>query len=208
MRKFGAPLCALALLISTQAQAIEGCGDLANAYGPFDYRNAQYRQQNLPVVEAHHFTPEVENLIKGKSGYLGGDIDYTLRAFPNHPRALTAIANLALRTGTQKPEGAHYSVQCYFDRAMRFQPEDGTVRLVYGIYLFKAGKKNEAFEQFKEGQKLSPNSPDLNYNLGLLYFDRKDYANAKLYAKKAYDLGFPLQGLKKKLQKSGHWSEA
>ena len=72
---------------SLLAQDIGYCNlDLHNAFGPFDYRTAT--KDKLKLVESYHFTPKVESLIGGQSGTLGADIDYTLRAFPNHPRAL------------------------------------------------------------------------------------------------------------------------
>lgn len=71
------------------AQEVDGgCGALQNAFGPFDDRTA--RGYNLDVVGSYHFTPPVEALIRGASGTIGGDLDYTLRAFPNHHRALNA----------------------------------------------------------------------------------------------------------------------
>src|SRR5882672_10328606 len=65
-----------------------GCGALPNAYGPFDYR---IEHDKLAIVEAYHFTSQVELLIRGQSGALGADLDYTLRAAPNHHRALVAM---------------------------------------------------------------------------------------------------------------------
>jgi hypothetical protein len=36
---------------------------------------------------------------------------------------------------------------------------------------------------------------------------KKDYELAKTYAKKAYELGFPLPGLKNQLIKAGKWED-
>lgn len=85
------------------AWAAPPCGDLANAYGPFDYTNPEHRSKNLGVVERFHFTLEVESLIRGKSSYIWGDLDYTLRAFPNHHRALYAFARYEIRERQKKP---------------------------------------------------------------------------------------------------------
>ena len=42
---------------------------------------------------------------------------------------------------------------------------------------------------------LQPDNPTINYNLGLLYMQRKDYERARIYAKKAYELWLiPMQG--------------
>jgi len=48
-------------------------------------------------------------------------------------------------------------------------------------------------------------SAEINYALGLLYADRGAYASAMECAKRAYALGYPLPGLKKKLEKAGQW---
>jgi TPR repeat protein len=50
---------------------------------------------------------------------------------------------------------------------------------------------------------LGLNSPELYYNLGLLYLDMKDLRQAKEYADKAYGEGYPLPGLKNRLERAG-----
>lgn len=199
------------LVASTNIHAapVLHCGevDLPGSYGPYDYTNAEDKSTKLPVVEAHHFTSDVEKLIRGSSGFLAGDLSYTLVTFPNHHRALTAMAKLALRDKTSKPHGARFSIECFFDRAMRFKPNDSAVRAIYSNYLLKQGKTDEAVAQLKEAVNFQPNNPTINYNLGLLYVQKKDYEQAKIYAKKAYDLGFPLPGLKNKLMEAGKWEE-
>jgi Flp pilus assembly protein TadD len=73
--------------------------------------------------------------------------------------------------------------------------------------LLKAGQVDQATEQLKEAHNLQPDNPTINYNLGLLYVQRKNYEEAKNYAKKAYELGFPLPGLKNQLMQAGKWEE-
>jgi len=191
---------------ATTLQVANYCGELTNAYGPFDYTNGAYKP-NLRLVESGHFSAEVEKLSKGVSSSLGSDLDYTLRAFPNHHRALMAIAKLSLRDKMPRPRGARRSVDCYFDRAIRFKPDDGIVHMVYGIYLSNAGNHAKAIEQLHEAVTLEPENANINYNLGLLYFNQKEYGQAKKYAQKAYALNFPLPGLKKKLAQLGQWEE-
>lgn len=182
------------------------CGDLKSSFGPFDYTNSENRS-NLEVVENFHFTKNVEQLTKGNTGTVGGDLAYTLATFPNHHRALMAFSKLVLRDKKLRPEGARYSIECYFDRAMRFKPDDGIVRMIYGIYLLKSGDLGKAIDQLNEANRLQPENANINYNLGLLYMKKKDYQQAKIHAKKAYALGFPLQGLKNMLSEAGHWNE-
>jgi Flp pilus assembly protein TadD len=197
-------LLAFAVFAAQPATADEStCGSLRNATGPFDYRKAN--RDTLQLVEDFHFTREVESLREGKSGYLGGDLDYTLRAFPNHARALAALMALQFKARTDRPQGTKWPVSCYFDRAIRFAPDDGTVRTVLGIYLMRLGKTKEAIEQFKLAASLGEDSGNLHYNLGLAYFELGDFAQSVVHAKKAYALGFQLHGLKNKLVKAGKW---
>src|SRR4051812_2402613 len=68
------------------------CGDpFVNHFGPFDYRTASVADKT--IVERTHFTSETEQLKAGSgTGVPAQDIGYTLRVFPNHPRALLAMS--------------------------------------------------------------------------------------------------------------------
>lgn len=189
-------------LAASAVHAYDECGDLANAYGPFDYRTSK---DKLAIVEGAHFTADVESLRRGTTGTLGGDIDYTLRASPNHHRALIAMMTLARKTNTDRPQGANYTMLCYLDRATRFAADDAVVRLIYGTYLSRLNKRPEALEQLGFALKLDPDNANIHYNLGLIYVDAKDYPNARLHAQRAYELGFTLPGLKKRLEDLGQW---
>lgn len=183
------------------------CGSLENAYGPFDYTDPGLRRSKLPIVERHHFSEDVFYLNKGLTGTNPlSDIDYTLRAFPNHHRALDAMARLHRSRGAEKLPGANYSLACYFDRARRMAPHDGFVRMIEGIHYFKLGDLSDAETSFLEALKLAPTSAEIPYNLGLLFVKKGDLDSAKRYAELAYDRGFPLQGLRETLIQHGEWS--
>jgi tetratricopeptide (TPR) repeat protein len=188
---------------ANRAHAFEECGELGNSYGPYDYRTSR---DKLAIVEGAHFTQDVEALRSGNTGQIGGDIDYTLRASPNHPRALIAMANLGRKLNTDQPPGAKYPIACYFDRAIRFADDDAMVRLVYGTYLARIGKQTEAVNQLEVAQKLDEGNANIHYNLGLIYLDLKDYAKAREQAQRAYELGFALTGLRKRLEAAGQWT--
>jgi tetratricopeptide (TPR) repeat protein len=194
--------------INLQAAQPPYCGDLGNiTYQTYDYNDPEDRRHQLKLVEMAHFTPNVENLQHGNSGTLGGELSYTLMMFPNHHRALAALGKLSLREKKLKPTGSRYSIECFFDRGIRFRPNDAMVRMVYGNYLLKVGQPDKATEQLQIAADLQPENPTINYNLGLLYMQRKDYERARTYAKKAYELDFPLSGLKNQLIKAGKWEE-
>lgn len=189
------------------------CGNLNNNYlgKPTDYRSAPADQRNL--VEGAHFRVEHSQIQKGRtsfrhgenSGSLMGGFDYTLRVFPNHHLALQDIDRLGILLKTEKPINASYTLECYYKRAIAFVPDDGVVRLLYGLYLNRRGKTKEALEQLRLAEEYSPDDTNVQYNLGLAYFQVKDYEQAREYAKRAYDRGFPLPGLKQMLIKAGKW---
>jgi len=206
----------IAIISANNSFASPVCGDLATGYGPFDYTDPQDLKK-LPVVETYHFTPKVEQLRGGESSYIWDDLDYTLRAFPNHHRALYAFVRYEIKMRQKSQQKNNYykppmtkygypaSAECYFDRALRWRPNDPTVRMLYGLYLHRKDDLRKALDQYRISEKIQPNVADLQYNLGLLYFDLKNYKLAKEHAKKAYQLGYPLPGLRKKLASIGQW---
>lgn len=161
-------------------------------FGPFDYRDPK---APLSTVEIAHFTPDVATLKAGQSGYLEQDIDYTLRAFPNHHRALQSLADLALRTGKVKISGMHFSVPCFFIRASKFVPTDGMVDAIYAYYLARSNQKDLALTMARQAMQKTPKNPRIAYTVGLAYFYADDYKSARDYAKMAKDLGSTAVGL-------------
>lgn len=183
-----------------------GCGPLNNgaAGRPLDFRTEKH---NLKIVEGAHFTYNVENLITGQTGLIGGDLDYTLRASPNHHRALMSLVRLGEKHKSERPPGLRYSIPCYFNRAIRFVPNDEVVRMIFANYLVKKGKNKEALDELTYARDLGADDANFNYNLGLVYFSLGKYDEALTYAHKAYLAGFPLSGLKDKLKRAGKWNE-
>jgi tetratricopeptide (TPR) repeat protein len=211
-KTLGAGLCALAgaavLAGSAHAQHLGPavCGGLENAYGPYDYRTDL---DKLGIVERFHFGADVESLRAGMTTHkIGGDISYTLRAFPNHHRALHSIARLALKEKTARPRGSKYTVDCWFERATRFRPDDGMVPLTYGIYLFQLGKKGEALKMLEAAEQRGESGANFHYNIGLVYADLAHYDKALAHAHQAYAQGFNLPGLRNKLERAGKWRDA
>lgn len=193
--------------VAAFGQDVSPCGDVfRNAFGPFDYRTAPAAQKLL--VEGSHFTADIENFRKrGKVNYVANDIDYTLRAFPNHPRALLALSKLSLQLKSMRPPGAQWTVDCYFERAIRWRPDDSSVRLVYGIHLTRWGKKEAAQKQLELAEQKPLDDGNFHYNLGLAFLDVGDADRALKHAKRAYQLGYNLPGLQTRLEKLGKWRD-
>ena len=190
------------------AQAAEECPDvLKGQYGPYDYMDPDValRQKYRETVEPYHFTPKVATLRGGQSAPIEADIGYTIRAFPNHYPALDALSRLSLTRQTTRMPLAGCTVEGYFERAIRFKPNDARVHMAYGLHLYRWKKVQQAKEQLLEAERLAPDDTNNLYNLGLVYADLGDWDRAMNCAPNAYGAGFPLPGLRNKLVKAGKW---
>ena len=180
------------------------CGELVQLASGGDYLNPADHNKLL-TVESFHFTKDVETLTRGSSGTVVGDLDYTLERFPNHHRALAAMARYGLRHKGVPQPGTHRPIECYFERALRFNPRDVQVHNLYAGYLLALKRDDDALAQLEKVIEFDPDNATAHYNLGLLYVKRKAYAKAREHAEKAYARGFPLQGLKNKLVEARQW---
>jgi hypothetical protein len=197
-----AVLCASAV----PASARNYCGSPTGM--EWDYRHAT--PQMMAVLEGRHFTEEIELGVAGYTGKvadLGAEYDYTLTKMPNHPRALNSVLRMAPRYSSGKIPGAKMMIECYFERAVRIYPDDGTTWFAYARYQFMKGKDAQALTMMEKALGMSPEDPAINYNMGLIYAKQKKFEQALPYAQKAYALKFPLPGLKQMLVKAGKWVE-
>jgi tetratricopeptide (TPR) repeat protein len=197
-------------------------------FGPFDYYDLKNTPRNaLPLVERGHFGPKTQNLARiGNWCFYWGDLDYTLRAFPNHPKALVAMADFLTthETPCERPRKANPTAadlaeeiekgtwrdrtpDYYFDTAIKYRAQYAETRILYGQYLQRAGKLDDAIKQFAGAEKAEPNSADAHYYLGLAYFKRGDKEKARTQAERAYGLGQGQVELKEKLIAAGLWTK-
>ena len=190
------------------AQAVgSSCGSLSSPgqYGPYDFRT---QPGTVQIVLGAHFTPVVESLIRGMTGSRpGGDIDYTLRALPNYHRALIAMMRLGEKEKTSQPTGSHYTIECWFGRAIQFRPDDAIVRMIYSTYLNSKGRVPDANTQLEVATVHAKDNPFTHYNIGLHYFDLKNYDKALAEAHKAMELGFTQIELREQLRSVGKWTD-
>jgi tetratricopeptide (TPR) repeat protein len=207
LRLAQATLLLTALLPLHAAQA-QFCAPVAipNHYGPFDY-NVE-KGGGLQQVERVHFTPAVEGLLRGSSGFLGGDLSYTLNAFPNHHRALASIMRWGARTKNPQPPHLQFSIDCYFDRATRFRPQDTVVRSLYALHLAQTDRKPEALKQLQFAREVAKESAISLNNIGLVYLELREYEHAREAARAAMALGHPNPPLVSRLKAANQWDEA
>jgi len=180
-----------------------------NAFGrPLDYNDPVDGEQ-IALIEHHHLSRDVELLIRGvTSDSPVDDLAYILRQVPNHYRALAAISNHELKNG-YRPEYERnnvYSADCYYRRALNLKANDPVVHLLYGIYLHRSENLDAALIEYLVAEKTGTPNAELHYNLGLLYVDLGHYESARGQARKAYEMGYPLVGLKARLDRLGEWN--
>jgi len=176
---------------------------------PWDFR---YDKHFMALVEDAHFTPSVEALIKGKTANkVGPDIDYTLGRFPNHPRALIAVAKLYRRSSNTQAELLPRPAECYFERAVRFAPDDALVRVLYADFLNYLKYPEEAGFQLETAVKLAGDNLLTHRNIGLMYLQlgRVDKAleQAHRLEEGAANLPPGFNTLKGELVRRGLWVE-
>jgi len=193
-------------LVEAQVSA-RACGPIKveGDFGPYDYR---YDKFFLPVVEKAHFTASVEALIRGKTGErVEPDLDYTLRKFPNHHRALAAL--LRLSNTHQRVHFQHLPlpVECYFERAVRFRGDDPVARMIYVRFLIVHKRLAEARSHLARVEEKGADSPLSLRNAGLLYLAMQDYDKALELAHRVMAKGAGEEPLKGQLQAAGRWRE-
>jgi hypothetical protein len=218
-----AAFCALygfALLPHAAIAGEADCGVLQNyaEVGPWDYHDPSNRMPTgadpmgrVLRVENVHFHPEIRNVDLQRAGpeKIEAELAYVLRVFPNHPYALYALSRLEKRLNGKLPGKAitpytpKITAECFFDRAMRFRPDDKTSHMIYAMHLHDRKRYQDALAEYQTAERLGEDSPSFFYNFGLYYADQRDWDNAVKYAQKAYEQNFPLDGLRKKIQLAG-----
>lgn len=184
---------------------LEGCGNVFDApLGPWDYNDAR-NSAELRTINSNHFPPYVERLERGKSSVnVLDDLAFTLRYFPNHHRALNSILRYEIEKGIPPFSESWLSADCWFQRALQFQPDDGVVWLLYANLRARKNQNEKALEAYEQARVLLDDSPEVNYNMGLLYVKMAQYDKALAHARKAYAGQYPLQGLRRKLAEKGY----
>jgi tetratricopeptide (TPR) repeat protein len=213
------------------AFAIYGASPAAAAdygqFGPFDY----YDTRSTPtkayaLVESAHLGPKTQLMLRqgDKCGYWG-DLDYTLRAFPNHPRALKMMAeflktNVSCNIGGPPPattsaldlaaqiESGRWegrTMEYYFETAIKYRPQYTETRVLFARALRDVGKRDQAVEVLQEALKQDAGSSAAHYEIGTLLLAKGDKQAALRHARKAYQLGSPPAALRDQLVAAGIW---
>ena len=76
-----------------------------------------------------------------------------------------------------------------FENAIAVNPDVAATYVLQGIYLYRAKRLPAAVTSLEKAVKLDPDSLNAHYNLGLVYFETKQFELANAHAQRAYQLG-------------------
>ncbi len=190
------------------------CGPISTkeTAGPYNYtsRDSTVRWHVRDVTKNHFLKAKrYMELPRPSSRRIHVELTYTLIRVPNHHRALYLLGEFHNRFPKEEfnPPLNLFSTapECFFDRAMRYDPNDIYIHQLKAIYYHKRKRYKQSLPVYKILIEKYPDWGELHYNLGLLYMDMKDYEKALLHAKQAYKNNYTLPGLKNKLEKKGKW---
>lgn len=200
------------------------------SYAGISYLKTREFGEQISQSEIDHWTKVLGKTASGLWHYCAGLAEYSRAMVETDPQQrlfnLREASNESLymygRLGPNDPlfvEIATFYAQTRFDLgekdeakqiltdAIKARPEVDRPYLVLSAMIRRSGNTEGAIDMLEQGNKAtSYQSAEINYTLGLLYVDRHAYAPAQECAKRAYALGYPLPGLKKKLEKAGQWS--
>jgi tetratricopeptide (TPR) repeat protein len=136
--------------------------------------------------------------------YANTEIAYTFDRIPeSSPIYPTVAVNMArARMLRGEDEGAIEAVQ----HAVETHPQDPRPYIGMAVIYRDMKKLDLARDALLKGDEaVGGTSAEIQYTLGLIYFELNDKENALAYARKAYDKNYPLPGLQQKLKRAGYW---
>jgi tetratricopeptide (TPR) repeat protein len=193
---------------ATGKSAVNTAACTASDARPSDFRKrnqTSWLRWNYEDNWGAHTSPALDRLSKGElTRRVIYDLDWTLMRWPNHVPAMQGMVQYYLGGGlsyTFDPP------ECYFMRARRFAPDDISVLMQEAYFYSRKKDRSGAIAVYQEALKLDPNSTDVHYNMGLVYLDMNEPQKAVEHARLAYGNGYPLPGLKRRLERVGLWQQ-
>jgi tetratricopeptide (TPR) repeat protein len=176
--------------------------------GRRDYRLMASNEKDARDLRYHeyfHIQPAEKQIRSGNLNWnVMNNLHFVLHKVPNDHRALALLVQWAKAGGHDKN---YASPGCYLTWARQFTPDDTTVLSYGGYYFYEKKDFNRARQWWEQALAVDAANADVHYNLGLLMFDQGKYAEARTHALAAYAAGYPLPGLREKLQQVGQWQQ-
>ena len=169
--------------------------------------------QTVGIFGTWHFCLAMAETGRAKIGPYNRETEETLQ------NALNDYAYSFARTPKTAPGysmlAAHYGTALYISRrrdeafsmwekGIEAQPSSRESYLAMAEMLLKERKHKDALKVLlRYEDKKTYDSPDAEYFLGHVYFELKQYDKAREHADRAYKLGYPFPGLRRKLERVG-----
>ncbi len=119
-----------------------------------------------------------------------------------HPMHAEIAAHMGL---AHRDLGQQEAALRYFDMAIDGCPTCSVGHQAKAMFYRDAGQPAQAREVLEAGDRaLEGKSAVIHYLLGLVLMDMKDFPAAQEHARRAYELGYPLPGLRDRLARAGH----
>jgi len=156
-----------------------------------DYFDPLRDQKLLTINEQYHLSKGKfykrfrEGIVSGNFKLAIAELDFVLRYWPNHPKALLLMASIA------KMKKDPNLADRYFRKALHFYPQHAMTHGQYGHFLVEVGRIEEGIKHLQEGIKINEKLIVAYEWLGEAYSLRGD-------SKRAKDA----------LAKARHWREA
>lgn len=178
--------------------AVLGLASGASAAEPYDFYARNWPSGLHENVHRYHLRQGHEKAERGAYQYAMNEANFILARFPNDPEGL----KLAMKIALDWPNNERGAMP-YFRKALDRYPQHAETWLIYGVYLHRLGTPAEAVEAYRSAIERDANLADAHYNLGLALLELDEVDAASDAAQRAYDLGHPLPGLRKKLGSAG-----
>lgn len=122
---------------------------------------------------------------------------YSLEYYGEYAKAVEAIKKvyneksyeINMRTGwLHYLAGLYIESQGYYKRAINLKPNSIEARMGYVYPLAALGNMNLVVDQYSKILEIDPNNTTVNYKMGMIAFEKKEYKKAQEYFKKITNL--------------------
>jgi predicted Zn-dependent protease len=154
-------------------------------YDYFDASTDRIVKQRLQAVERFHMNKELfDGIANGKYKYALGDIDFTLRYFPNHPRGLQLLTTVAVLAKNRA-----LPIR-YFEKAIALYPSHAITHAQYGWYFVTIGDFENGLQKIKHAIEMDPKLIAGYVWLAQAYEKKGDLQLAREARERAKELGY------------------
>lgn len=175
------------------------------------------RLGDITFTDIHHYCAALASVSRAraepnphrKEGYWRYAMANALYTFNQSPTSSPIYPQMAgtvaqIQTALGQPDEAIATVK----GAIAAQPKSSAPYVILALLYRDQGKKKDAVDLLMQANTVTEGqSAEVLYNLGLLELELGDVQSAAAHGREAYALGYPLPGLKKKLETAGAWSE-